>query len=177
MSRAIRRYGPGSGDFGLEDLSRVAQDRPPEFTDTRDPNASPETPKGNELDLTTRALGEALFEGCGAHRIAKYQIRCRKCRREVEMTQQTGLNAGRRIICCAFYCHGEKGSIKICQDQLSSSMFFDVFEGEPALRAPTPKVEPIALPAKEGEASGPITIDVDLEVIPPARPALREPRR
>lgn len=141
--------------------------RPAEVTDMADPTAINEAPRGNELDLTSRSLGPALFEGCGYHRIDKRQIFCRKCRREVVMTQQTGLNAGRRIIVCQFHCHGDKGVIKICQDQLSPDMIFEVFEGEPSLREP--KNKPLALP--ERKASGPVDIDVEVEVTPGYTPA------
>lgn len=67
-------------------------------------------------------------------RIDKEQIQCRKCGREVEKTAQYGKVSGRRVIVCAFFCHGESGEIQICEDQLGGDMVFDVFEGEPNLR-------------------------------------------
>lgn len=106
-------------------------------------------------------------------RIRKAQIYCRRCRRDVEETQQTGLQCGRRIIVCTFLCHGDRGEIRICQDQLSSQMRFEVFDGLPALM-PHPEPKRPALPdSKPVEAPRPKrrdvseVIDIEAEVIEP----------
>ena len=115
-----------------------------------------------ELDLTQ---ANGLPQGTPTHRIWKRQIYCRKCRKEVTRTEQTGVNPGRRIIFCDYFCHGEQGRISICEDQLTYEMIFDVFEGQASLRGAVQESKPPALPEK-AKTGGPVTIDVEAEVTP-----------
>lgn len=125
---------------------------------------------GSEIELRAAAapLTEADFTsfnipegGTPASRIAKRQIRCRKCFREVASTEQTGLQCGRRIIVCRFYCHGDTGEIRICEDQLTEEMIFDVFDGDIALRERRQPEKPAAIPDNAGAV-----VDIEAEVIP-----------
>lgn len=62
-------------------------------------------------------------------RIYRRQVFCRKCKKEPEMIETQGFDAGRRVVACACHCHGEVAIITICCDQIWSEMRFDIFDG------------------------------------------------
>lgn len=110
------------------------------------------------------------FPGTPTCRVWKDQLYCRKCKREVKETQQTGLQCGRRIILCHFFCHGEEGELRICEDQLRREMVFEVFDGALELRGGNQPVQPKLTDSKPAVIP-PVTkpppgvIDIEAEVL------------
>lgn len=53
---------------------------------------------------------------------------CKKCKREVQMTEKAAFQAGgRRVLVVACHCHGDKQVIRVCEDDLRENILFELF--------------------------------------------------
>lgn len=111
----------------------------------------------------------AMPRVAGPGRIQKHQLICRKCHRPVEKTEQFKEHSGRTVINCAYECHGERGVIRVCEDQWGYDTRMLVLQGHPELcnnqGQPLKIADSSPEPVPDKPVDKPGVIDIDTEVV------------